>query len=180
MLLKWYEYVVTMKDGYCEKNLKDRLCSSLQCYWGQRPGSSATSWIVCNVLDLLQHPGSSMVAEAWRIDKDDEEKRAYDDPTVSSKKRKCPSSSKSSKKGLDSVMLDSVARPFAKVAWFRVVLDETREPVSIAKITVVISPNCTKGACLQKERKRSKKQEVTMVIISLWILEEQVNCTYKG
>ncbi|XP_047159777.1 helicase-like transcription factor CHR28 isoform X2 [Vigna umbellata] len=60
------------------------------------------------------------------VDKDDEEKGAYDDPAVSSKKRKCPSSSKSSKKGLDSTMLDSVARPLAKVAWFRVVLDEAQ------------------------------------------------------
>ncbi|XP_052734833.1 helicase-like transcription factor CHR28 isoform X2 [Vigna angularis] len=60
------------------------------------------------------------------VDKDDEEKGAYDDPAVSSKKRKCPSSSKSSKKGLDSAMLDSVARPLAKVAWFRVVLDEAQ------------------------------------------------------
>ncbi|KOM56084.1 hypothetical protein LR48_Vigan10g197600 [Vigna angularis] len=32
----------------------------------------------------------------------------------------------------------------------------------------------------EKERKISKKQEVTVVIIYLWILEEQVNCTYKG
>ncbi|XP_027933632.1 helicase-like transcription factor CHR28 isoform X3 [Vigna unguiculata] len=60
------------------------------------------------------------------VDKDDEEKGAYDDPAVSSKKRKCPSSSKTSKKGLDSAMLDSVARPLAKVAWFRVVLDEAQ------------------------------------------------------
>lgn len=58
------------------------------------------------------------------VDKDNEEK--YDDPSVSSKKRKCPSSSKSCKKGLDTAMLDSVARPLAKVAWFRVVLDEAQ------------------------------------------------------
>ncbi|KOM57746.1 hypothetical protein LR48_Vigan11g077900 [Vigna angularis] len=36
------------------------------------------------------------------------------------------------------------------------------------------------SAFLLKERKSSKKQEVTVVIIYLWILEEQVNCTYKG
>nr|KYP63025.1 putative ATP-dependent helicase C23E6.02 [Cajanus cajan] len=59
------------------------------------------------------------------VDKDDEEKETYDDLAVPSKKRKCPpSSSKSGKKGLDTVMLE--ARPLAKVAWFRVVLDEAQ------------------------------------------------------
>ncbi|KOM40693.1 hypothetical protein LR48_Vigan04g089100 [Vigna angularis] len=37
-----------------------------------------------------------------------------------------------------------------------------------------------KSAFLQRKGKSSKKQEVTVVIIYLWILEEQVNCTYKG
>ncbi|RDX76787.1 Helicase-like transcription factor CHR28, partial [Mucuna pruriens] len=61
------------------------------------------------------------------VDKDDEEKGTYDDQAVPSKKRKCPpSSSKSGKKGLDSAMLEAVARPLAKVAWFRVVLDEAQ------------------------------------------------------
>ncbi|ESW20203.1 hypothetical protein PHAVU_006G189200 [Phaseolus vulgaris] len=60
------------------------------------------------------------------VDKDDEEKRTYDDPAVSSKKRKCLSTSKNNKKGLDTAILDSVARPLAKVAWFRVVLDEAQ------------------------------------------------------
>ncbi|XP_028201677.1 helicase-like transcription factor CHR28 isoform X1 [Glycine soja] len=60
------------------------------------------------------------------VDKDDEEKGTYDDHAVSSKKRKCPPSSKSGKKGLDSAMLEAVARPLAKVAWFRVVLDEAQ------------------------------------------------------
>ncbi|KAK7412300.1 hypothetical protein VNO78_03753 [Psophocarpus tetragonolobus] len=61
------------------------------------------------------------------VDKDDEEKGTYDDDhAVSSKKRKCPPSSKSGKKGLDSAMLEAVARPLAKVAWFRVVLDEAQ------------------------------------------------------
>ncbi|CAJ1961598.1 unnamed protein product [Sphenostylis stenocarpa] len=60
------------------------------------------------------------------VDKDDEEKGTYDDPAISSKKRKCPPSAKSKKKGLDGVMLESVARPLAKVAWFRVVLDEAQ------------------------------------------------------
>lgn len=63
------------------------------------------------------------------VDKDDEQKgnsevRADSLPT---KKRKCPSSSsKSGKKGLDSALLEAAARPLAKVAWFRVVLDEAQ------------------------------------------------------
>ena len=60
------------------------------------------------------------------VDKDDEEKGTYDDHAISSKKRKCPPSSKSGKKRLDSAMLEAVARPLAKVAWFRVVLDEAQ------------------------------------------------------
>ncbi|TKY71656.1 ATP-dependent helicase [Spatholobus suberectus] len=61
------------------------------------------------------------------VDKDDEEKGTYDDHAVPSKKRKYPASaSKSGKKGLDSAMLEAVARPLAKVAWFRVVLDEAQ------------------------------------------------------
>lgn len=61
------------------------------------------------------------------VDKDDEEKGTYEDHAVPSKKRKYPpSSSRGVKKGLDSMMLDAVARPLAKVAWFRVVLDEAQ------------------------------------------------------
>jgi len=61
------------------------------------------------------------------VDKDDEEKGIYDDHGLPSRKRKCPpSSSKSGKKGLDSAMPEAVARPLAKVAWFRVVLDEAQ------------------------------------------------------
>ncbi|KAL2341934.1 hypothetical protein Fmac_009874 [Flemingia macrophylla] len=60
------------------------------------------------------------------VDKDDEEKGAYDDLEIPSKKRKCPpTSSKSGKKG-DNAMLEAAARPLAKVAWFRVVLDEAQ------------------------------------------------------
>ncbi|KAK4271475.1 hypothetical protein QN277_020166 [Acacia crassicarpa] len=43
-----------------------------------------------------------------------------------SKKRKCPPSSRSGKKRLDSALLEASARPLAKVAWFRVVLDEAQ------------------------------------------------------
>ncbi|XP_058755368.1 helicase-like transcription factor CHR28 isoform X1 [Vicia villosa] len=61
------------------------------------------------------------------VDKDDGEKETYEDHAMPSKKRKCPASSKSSKKkGLDSMMLEDAARPLAKVAWFRVVLDEAQ------------------------------------------------------
>ncbi|MCH82578.1 helicase-like transcription factor, partial [Trifolium medium] len=60
------------------------------------------------------------------VDKDDGEKGIYEDHAVPSRKRKCPTSSKSSKKALDSMMLEAAARPLAKVAWFRVVLDEAQ------------------------------------------------------
>ncbi|WJX22233.1 hypothetical protein P8452_11557 [Trifolium repens] len=60
------------------------------------------------------------------VDKDDGEKGIYEDHAVPSKKRKCPTSSKSSKKALNSMMLEAAARPLAKVAWFRVVLDEAQ------------------------------------------------------
>ncbi|KAM1562124.1 hypothetical protein ACFX1Z_005166 [Malus domestica] len=66
------------------------------------------------------------------VDDDDEEKGnrdEYDGPH-SSKKRKYPQSSSNKgskgKKGLESAVLESVARPLAKVAWFRVVLDEAQ------------------------------------------------------
>ncbi|KAJ6999749.1 hypothetical protein NC653_010483 [Populus alba x Populus x berolinensis] len=46
------------------------------------------------------------------------------------KKRKYPPTSRKkglkNKKGMDSAMLESIARPLAKVAWFRVVLDEAQ------------------------------------------------------
>ncbi|CAJ2648695.1 unnamed protein product [Trifolium pratense] len=60
------------------------------------------------------------------VDKDDGEKGIYEDHAVPSRKRKCPTSSKTSKKALDSMMLEAAARPLAKVAWFRVVLDEAQ------------------------------------------------------
>ena len=61
------------------------------------------------------------------VDKDDEEKGNFEDRDVSSRKRKGPSNcSKSGKKRLDSTMLEAVARPLAKVSWFRVVLDEAQ------------------------------------------------------
>ncbi|XP_019440268.1 PREDICTED: helicase-like transcription factor CHR28 isoform X4 [Lupinus angustifolius] len=61
------------------------------------------------------------------VDKDDEEKGTLEDHTVPSRKRKYPpNSSKSGKKVLNSMMLEAVARPLAKVAWFRVVLDEAQ------------------------------------------------------
>ena len=61
------------------------------------------------------------------VDKDDEEKGIHENNNVPSKKRKCPpSSSRSGRKRLDSTMLEAVARPLAKVAWFRVVLDEAQ------------------------------------------------------
>lgn len=59
-------------------------------------------------------------------DKDDKEKGIYEDHAVPNRKRKCPPSSKSSKKALNSMMLEAAARPLAKVAWFRVVLDEAQ------------------------------------------------------
>lgn len=70
------------------------------------------------------------------VDEDDEEKvkpEENDIPHVgfsSSKKRKYPQGSANKcskgKKGLESAMLESVARPLAKVGWFRVVLDEAQ------------------------------------------------------
>ncbi|KAF7803513.1 helicase-like transcription factor CHR28 isoform X2 [Senna tora] len=63
------------------------------------------------------------------VDKDDDEKGNSDirADLPLSKKRKCPpSSSKGGKKGLDSALLEAAARPLAKVAWFRVVLDEAQ------------------------------------------------------
>ncbi|MED6156712.1 hypothetical protein PIB30_016868 [Stylosanthes scabra] len=60
-------------------------------------------------------------------DKDNEEKGMFEDSGVPSRKRKNPSnSSKSGKKRLDSTLLEAVARPLAKVSWFRVVLDEAQ------------------------------------------------------
>lgn len=65
------------------------------------------------------------------VDEDDDEKGKLEDDTgfSSSRKRKCPSSDKKcskNKKGLDSALFESAARPLAKVAWFRVVLDEAQ------------------------------------------------------
>ncbi|XP_028775534.1 helicase-like transcription factor CHR28 [Neltuma alba] len=62
------------------------------------------------------------------VDKDEEEKGKSDVHAglPPSKKRKCPSSSRSGKKGLDHALLEVSARPLAKVAWFRVVLDEAQ------------------------------------------------------
>ncbi|KAK7362904.1 hypothetical protein VNO77_05029 [Canavalia gladiata] len=61
------------------------------------------------------------------LDKDDEERGIFEDHAVPSKKRKNPSnSSKSGKKRLNGSILEAVARPLAKVAWFRVVLDEAQ------------------------------------------------------
>jgi SNF2 family DNA or RNA helicase len=69
-------------------------------------------------------------------DEDDEEKRRMegdDAPRLGfsyNKKRKNPPSfgkkGSKNKKGMDSAMLESIARPLAKVAWFRVVLDEAQ------------------------------------------------------
>ncbi|XP_068469968.1 helicase-like transcription factor CHR28 isoform X2 [Phaseolus vulgaris] len=60
-------------------------------------------------------------------DKDDEEKGNVEDQAVSSRKRKCPSnSSKGGKKRSDGTVPEANARPLAKVAWFRVVLDEAQ------------------------------------------------------
>ncbi|KAL5162799.1 Helicase-like transcription factor CHR28 [Glycine soja] len=60
-------------------------------------------------------------------DKDDEEKEIFEDHATPSRKRKSPSnSSKSGKKKLDGTNLEAVARPLAKVSWFRVVLDEAQ------------------------------------------------------
>ncbi|XP_052731551.1 helicase-like transcription factor CHR28 isoform X5 [Vigna angularis] len=60
-------------------------------------------------------------------DKDDEEKGNVEDHAVPSRKRKSPSnSSKNGKKRSDGTVLETNARPLAKVAWFRVVLDEAQ------------------------------------------------------
>ncbi|XP_027346537.1 helicase-like transcription factor CHR28 isoform X2 [Abrus precatorius] len=61
------------------------------------------------------------------VDKDDEERGIFEDHAGPNRKRKSPSnSSKSSKKKSDGTILEAVARPLAKVAWFRVVLDEAQ------------------------------------------------------
>ncbi|XP_059623124.1 helicase-like transcription factor CHR28 [Cornus florida] len=67
------------------------------------------------------------------VDKDDDETRNLEIHAVpsmgfsSSKKRKYPpSSDKRYKKGKDGGLLESVARPLARVGWFRVVLDEAQ------------------------------------------------------
>ncbi|CAK7350660.1 unnamed protein product [Dovyalis caffra] len=69
-------------------------------------------------------------------DEDDEEKRRIEGDDVPhlglsyGKKRKYPPTSgkkgSKNKKGMDSAMLESIARPLAKVGWFRVVLDEAQ------------------------------------------------------
>uniref|UniRef100_A0A5B6ZPB1 Helicase-like transcription factor CHR28 n=2 Tax=Davidia involucrata TaxID=16924 RepID=A0A5B6ZPB1_DAVIN len=65
------------------------------------------------------------------VDKDDDETGKRETHAVmglsSSKKRKYPpSSDKRFKKGMDSALLEAVARPLARVGWFRVVLDEAQ------------------------------------------------------
>ncbi|XP_019423648.1 PREDICTED: helicase-like transcription factor CHR28 isoform X1 [Lupinus angustifolius] len=60
------------------------------------------------------------------VDKD-EEKGGFEDLAVPSRKRKEPSNSnRNGKKGMSNTVLEAVARPLAKVAWFRVVLDEAQ------------------------------------------------------
>ncbi|CAL0312039.1 unnamed protein product [Lupinus luteus] len=60
------------------------------------------------------------------VDKD-EEKGDFEDHTASSRKRKVPSNSnRNGKKGRCNTVLEAVALPLAKVAWFRVVLDEAQ------------------------------------------------------
>ncbi|XP_062013233.1 helicase-like transcription factor CHR28 isoform X1 [Rosa rugosa] len=64
-------------------------------------------------------------------DGEDEEKgkrEEYDSPHMgfSSKKRKYPNKCSKGKKGLETAALESLARPLAKVGWFRVVLDEAQ------------------------------------------------------
>ncbi|XP_059440688.1 helicase-like transcription factor CHR28 isoform X6 [Corylus avellana] len=65
-------------------------------------------------------------------DEDDDEKGKPEDDAgfSSSRKRKDPPSSgkkySKNKKGLDRALLESTARPLAKVGWFRVVLDEAQ------------------------------------------------------
>lgn len=70
------------------------------------------------------------------VDKDDDEKKKAEARVVqsmgfaSSRKRKYPPSSYKrglkDKKGVDIALLESAARPLAKVGWFRVVLDEAQ------------------------------------------------------
>ncbi|KAF6154507.1 hypothetical protein GIB67_028399 [Kingdonia uniflora] len=68
------------------------------------------------------------------VDKEDDVKpEGHDSPTVepsSNRKRKYPPSSikknRNDKKGLNGALLDSGARPLARVGWFRVVLDEAQ------------------------------------------------------
>ncbi|KAF2305133.1 hypothetical protein GH714_001972 [Hevea brasiliensis] len=70
------------------------------------------------------------------VDDDDDEKGKGEGDDVASlglssgKKRKYPPSSgkkgSRNEKGMDAALLESVARPLAKVAWFRVVLDEAQ------------------------------------------------------
>ncbi|KAL5715635.1 hypothetical protein ACHQM5_017427 [Ranunculus cassubicifolius] len=70
------------------------------------------------------------------VDKEDDDKCQMGGHTPSpmefssSKKRKYPPSadkkSRKNKKGLDGALLESVARPLARVGWFRVVLDEAQ------------------------------------------------------
>ncbi|KAE9597142.1 putative DNA helicase chromatin remodeling SNF2 family [Lupinus albus] len=60
------------------------------------------------------------------VDKD-EEKGGFEDLAVPSRKRKEPSNSiRNAKKGMSNTVLEAMARPLAKVAWFRVVLDEAQ------------------------------------------------------
>ncbi|KAF1872938.1 hypothetical protein Lal_00016044 [Lupinus albus] len=60
------------------------------------------------------------------VDKD-EEKGDFEDHTVLSRKRKEPSNSnRNGNKGRRNTVLEAVARPLARVAWFRVVLDEAQ------------------------------------------------------
>ncbi|XP_019445634.1 PREDICTED: helicase-like transcription factor CHR28 isoform X2 [Lupinus angustifolius] len=60
------------------------------------------------------------------VDKD-EEKGDFEDHTASGRKRKVPSNSnRNGKKGRSNTVLEAVALPLAKVAWFRVVLDEAQ------------------------------------------------------
>ncbi|OVA13197.1 SNF2-related [Macleaya cordata] len=68
------------------------------------------------------------------VDKDDEEKGKTEGRSPmelsSSRKRKYPPSSdkknRKDKKGIDGALLEAVARPLARVGWFRVVLDEAQ------------------------------------------------------
>ncbi|KAK6917495.1 SNF2, N-terminal, partial [Dillenia turbinata] len=70
------------------------------------------------------------------VDKDDDEKKKVQSNVVpsncvsSGKKRKYPPSSNKrclkGKKGMDDALLEAVARPLARVGWFRVVLDEAQ------------------------------------------------------